>query len=201
LLGVLVVSLASLAWAGIPDLDDSGATMDGSANGASLFCLPNALGYDFTQARTLTGTVDATISLVLVDGLGDFIEGYPTEDMWLETSGGGLVACPAGTIADGPTDEMGATEWQDPLFAGGNSFGETVTVMIAGSPLNQAGLQLTFNSADITGDLVVNLADISLFATDYFNAYNYQSDFAYDGVLNLADITLMATGNGTACPQ
>jgi hypothetical protein len=202
LLGILVVSLASLAWAGIPDLNNSSATIDGAAAGASVFNLPNGQGYGFDEAAVpSTGdVVNATITLELLDGVGDPIETYPFEDMWLVTSGGGLVACADGTSADNSTDEFGMTEWVNPMFAGGHSEGETVTIMVAGSPLNQPGLNVIFNSADINGDLVVNLADLTPFSTDFFGAYNYRSDFVADNDINLGDVTLMARGYLTSCP-
>jgi hypothetical protein len=44
-------------------------------------------------------------------------------------------------------------------------------------------------SPDLTGDLLVNLADLVLFATDYL-AYNQRSDLQGDGVINLSDLSL-----------
>lgn len=54
--------------------------------------------------------------------------------------------------------------------------------------------------ADINGDLVVNLADLSLFATDFFVLYNYRSDFHFDGILNLLDVTRFAQCMSAECP-
>ncbi len=200
LLGVLVVSMASMAWAGIPDLTLSSATA--GASGASVFCLPNGQGNSFDLAKDGSGnTVDATIHLTLLDSNGDPIALYPFEDLWLQTSANGLVACANGTAADASTDAAGLTQWQNPLFAGGNSGGETVNVYVAGSPLNHPGMNILFNSADIDGSLTVNLGDVTLFADLYNNSPNaFDGDFYYDGVINLGDITLMAFGNGTMCP-
>lgn len=200
LLGVMVVSMASLGWAGVPDLSQSTATT-GAPAGASVFNLPTGLGDPLTSARTTTGQLtNATITLILRDALGAPIPFYPNEDMWLTTTGGTFAFCPNGTAANASTDINGRTTWANPLFAGGNSFGQLVRVMVAGSPLNQPGLNITFNSADISGDLRVNLTDLQSFAADYAGAYNYRSDFLRDGTVNLTDLSLFARGYGNVCP-
>ena len=202
LVSILVVSLASLAVAGIPDPVNSFAELDPAAVGAGVFNLPNGQGAGFDEAFDGAGNgVDATVTLYLRDANDDAIVGYPFEDLALASSAGGLVACPAGMVADFSTDAMGMTEWQNAKFAGGYTDGETVNVYIAGTPLSHPGLNLLFNSADISGDLVVNLTDVSLFAGDFMvGPYNFRSDFVYDGSLNLSDVTLLAQGNGTSCP-
>ena len=48
------------------------------------------------------------------------------------------------------------------------------------------------NSPDLNGDLLVNLADLSLFAQDYFGPYNYRSDLRWDGDLDLGDLVVFA---------
>jgi len=200
LVGILVVGFAAGALANIPDLDNSFAEV-GPA-GASVWNLPNGFGRGFDQAGDGSGgTVDATITLFLRDANDDPIVGYPFEDLWLETSGGGLVACPGGTTADLNTDDQGMTEWQNTMFAGGHSEGETVNVYVAGSPLNHPGLNVLFNSADIDGNLIVNLADLTEFAIDYDGQTGaYRSDYLYDGTINLSDVTLFAQGYQTSCP-
>jgi hypothetical protein len=199
LLGVLVVSLSTVAWAGVPDLDMSSA-VTGAPAGASVFNLPNGLGDALTAAKMPNGAVvNATITLTLVDALGDPIPFYPSEDLWLETTGGNFNYCSNGTAANLSTDVNGVTTWANPLRAGGNSFGQTVVVMVAGTALNQAGLGIIFNSADIDGNLAVNLGDVTVFAGDFNGAYNYRSDFVRDGAINLGDVTKLAQGNGSQC--
>jgi len=141
-----------------------------------------------------------TITLTLVDQFGDPIAFYPSEDLLLVTSGGSFIACANGTAANLSTDINGVTTWANPLLAGGNSPGETVTVAVAGLTLNQAGLDIIFNSADITGDLSSNVADLTLFSIDYNTVYNYRSDFVRDGAVNVADLTQFARGYGSSCP-
>jgi len=204
LLGIMVVSLASLAWAGVPDLTLSTATSPAHPAGASVWVLPNGEGIPFDQAYDSSGNVtDATITLTLLDTNGDAIYLYPFEDLWLQTSGGGLVYCAGGTVADGSTDINGQTTWTIPLRAGGHTEGETTQVYVAGSPLNGSGLNITYNSADLNGDLQVNLADITGFTQvlngNYANYPKYAGDFNNDDSINLSDAVRMTAGNGTHC--
>jgi hypothetical protein len=202
LLGILVVSLASLAWAGVPDLVESTAAIAPEAVGASMFNTPNANGSPFTAAFGGGGFVDATITLTLIDTEGLEIFLYPFEDLWLESSGGGLAFCSGGTVADASTDELGQTTWTNPLAAGGYSPGETTVIMVAGAPLTTQ-LDITYNSADINGDLVVNLPDIVAFTQllggDYNTHPKYAGDFNNDDQINLPDIVRMTGGIGTSC--
>jgi len=200
LLGIMVVCLASLAWAGVPDLTLSTASIDPAANGASVYVIPNGQGVGFNEAFLGGSQVDATITLTLVDSDSNPIFGYPFEDLWLGTSGGGLVACPGGSAADGSTDEIGQTEWQDSLRAGGNSAGETTLVYVAGTALAGGGIDLTFNSADNTGDLQVNLGDIINFIQDLNSGTSpYRSDFNNDGSVGLSDIIRFTPAIGSIC--
>lgn len=61
------------------------------------------------------------------------------------------------------------------------------------------GTAVYFNSPDIDGDLQVNLGDVTLFAHDFNDGYNYRSDFDWDGHLNLGDLVVLAQGNGASC--
>jgi hypothetical protein len=199
LLGALVLSLASFAVAGVPDLNASTATIDPSAIGAMVYVVPNGSGLGLNQAYAPGGGfVDATITLMLIDTAGDPIFLYPAEDLWLQTSGGGLSVCENGANADAPTDINGETQFQNPLNAGGNSFGETTQVVVAGAALAGGGYDLLFNSADINGDLQVNLSDVTAF-TQMLSAYNWEGDFNYDSVINLADVTRFTQAIGVSC--
>ncbi|MBU8921378.1 MAG: hypothetical protein KOO63_06115 [Bacteroidales bacterium] len=94
-----------------------------------------------------------------------------------------------------------------PIFGGGHSSvgpdGNPVEGSVfywAPSACGFVELNLYFNSPDITGDLDVNLADVSCFAQDYAGSYNYRSDFNYDGIINLADVSILSSSVGTSCP-
>ncbi len=166
----------------------------------SVFARPDGLGEPLNACHASGGAVvDATITLTLLDWLGNPIPFYPPEDVWLETSGGGLSHCAAGTIADGPSDQGGQMRFTHPVAGGGHSEGETTIVLIAGAPVNQPGLPMTFNSPDVDGNLHVDLGDVSVFAHDYFNAYHYRCDFNWDGAINLAELSRMASAIGADC--
>jgi len=168
---------------------------------AVMFNVPNGLGSAFTEARTLDERVDASIMLLIRDGEGIPIVGYPAVDVRLAMPGGGTVFCPNGSIADGASDINGIMTWVNPLRAGGWSEGHTL-VMIDGQPLvgDDDPCYLAHNSPDINGDLIVNLMDLGQLAQDYFGDYTFRSDFHYDGVVNLSDVPKFARNYGAACP-
>ena len=57
------------------------------------------------------------------------------------------------------------------------------------------------NSADITGDRVVNIADVGEFGVDFGSgAFAFRSDFIDDGELNIADVGEFALHNQEVCP-
>jgi hypothetical protein len=149
-------------------------------------------------------TVDATITVTLLDPFTmEPVAGFPAEDFWLATSAGGLILCPGGSQADGPTDENGVTFFTQPLRGGGHSnrdADEVTFVLCNGDPLHQQGFALRFNSADLTGDLSVGLDDVILFCQMYgTHQYHYAIDFYFDGVVNLSDIVYFANNMNTAC--
>jgi hypothetical protein len=196
--------LAPAARGGIPDLNLSTATMAAPGWGVSVYTLPNGGGTGLGECYTTGGVaIDAIITLTLLDSNADPIYLYPACDMWLETSLGGLKLCPGGSCADGGTDHDGVTRFSNPLFGGGYSdplAGERCIVIINGEALASPGFDIQFNSPDINGDLVVNLTDVVIFASDYYGAYEYRSDFYFDGFVNLSDIVLLAQGMGAECP-
>lgn len=190
--------LALADWG--PDPEYSSAWMEYSGpETVSLFVLPDGSGSEFAHAMVPYGvSVDATVYCQLMDYGGFPIQGFPGEDMWLESVDDGLVFCAQGTSADTDTDANGIATWSTPLHAGGHSEGHC-NVMVNGSALFTP-LNLQFNSADISGDLVVNLTDVSLFAENLFGIYNYRCDFYFDGVINIADLAKLAEGISAACP-
>ena len=171
-----------------------------------LFDLPDGSGAPFTQARvTGGGVVDATITLTVRDSLQPW-PNQPAADFWLEpevaADGGSFAACVRGTCADAPTDALGVTHWALSLRAGGWSTAP-MRVMVWGLPLTPPGgevlLDLRHVSADLNGDLVVDLADVPLFAADFQGGYAFRSDLQYDGVVDLGDIPRLAAALGAGC--
>jgi hypothetical protein len=183
----------------IPDPANSWYVIEGAAIGASIYVVPDGSGRPLTEAYAEGGNVvDATITVYLLDIWGDPVPDYPAEDIWIATVDGGLVACPGGATADAPTDAFGETHFQDPLEAGGWSATEAVQVFVAGLPLVGAPLELRLNSADIDGDLEVDLTDIVLFAQT-LGDYDYAVDYNYDGAVDLADIVRLVPAIGADC--
>lgn len=183
--------------------------LEGPSEPVSIFVAPGGGGLPFDHAVPFGGgTVDATLVVRLwsdTPDWGDPIAHFPREDMWLESSLGGLVDCAAGTIADSDTDADGVTTWNEPLRAGGHmdyDAGDRLQIMVNGTYASGFGngLGIRTNSADINGDLQVNLADIGLMSHDRVTAYHYRSDFVWDGVINLSDIGRMVQVLGQHCP-
>ncbi len=168
-----------------------------------LYNLPNGHGSEFTQARSTAGVVDATITLEVRDDNCIPVANYSANDMWLEkevaAGTGNFTACIGGTIADANTNSEGVTTWFAPLAAGGWSTSRTLVVINGSALVTNPGLVLRHNSADLNGDAVANLADVPLFAGDYFGAYAFRSDLWFDGVVNLTDIARLVEGIGATC--
>lgn len=200
---VLVISSAALATAGIPDPTETLAEMAGTNDAVVLFNLPNGGGSDFANAQTFgsdgTVPVDAGITMIVRDAYGVVIADFPSEDMWLESADAGMVACVNGAAADQTTNAAGETMWADPLNAGGYSEDNTI-VVINGTALNQGSFALKYTSADINGDGIVNVADVALFSSAYYGAYDFSADFFHDGIVNVADVARLAGGLGATCP-
>ncbi len=193
---VFTLILAAVpAMANIPSPELCVLDMPGTY-AAVLFTLPNGSGNAFTDARLNGDTVDATLILTVVNNLGDPIENYPAEDIWLVTEGG-FTSCDMAN-PDSNTNADGQTRWVEPLFGGGNSLGWGVQAVIAGDIVLVAAA-LQFVSADMNGDLEVNLSDISLISQG-LAVNDINADLNADGIVNLSDIALMTEGIGQICP-
>lgn len=190
-----LVTVPALANIPAPDL----CVLDNAAgsDGAVVFVVPDGDGNLLTNGRLGGAAVDATLTLTVVNSLGDPIANYPAEDIWLVSTGGGLVAC--GLISpDGATDANGQTSWVQSPFAGGSSRGEDAQAVIAGDAVPTTA-PVSFVSADLNGDLTVGLSDIGTF-TQALGVYNADADFNDDGNVDLSDIGLMTQGIGAMCP-
>ncbi len=181
---------------------------------ASLFVLPDGSGPALSEAYQYAGqNIDATITLGLVTCWGDPIQGFPLEDIWLESEDDGLGVCNSGNVwgfsPDGSSDINGEVTFSSSLAGGGWNEGPLWVYVVGGralSPIDcpwgvlQSPVPLRINSADINGDGQVDLIDISLFSSDFFGSIpHYRSDFRWDGVLDLSDVALMASGVGKEC--
>ena len=209
LVGTLTAGF-SIADSEVPDLDLSFA-VTAASEPVSLYTLPSGLGMPFTLGQAHGGSpgTDATITLTVIvnseQGDPHPVQAWPAEDMWLQSSLGGLViTCISGTCADGNTDINGETRFQLPLRAGGHSDppDDLLQVYISGMPLNQPGFEIFINSPDIDGSGQVDLADVIPFAQVYRvpESYDYLADLWWDGVISLSDLVLFAQGYGAECP-
>lgn len=199
----LIIGAASFASAGVPDLQTTtaGLVYQGTET-LSLFNLPNGAGLPFTEAFLPAGAgqTDGTIELTLRDGFGVVIDNFPAADMWIESQDLGMVACGGTAIADFNTNVDGFTVWQAPIFAGGQSQALTIVKINGDALTSNGGLALSFNSADINGDGVVNLSDAGFFSGYLGGAYDFSGDFNNDGVVNVSDAGFMANALGASCP-
>lgn len=202
----LVIGAATVAMAGVPDLQLSTAsTAAGAGVTPVMYNLPNGLGSTFAQARSTGGVVNATITLTVLDGGGVPVANFSAADMWLQkevsAGTGNFIACTGGTTADLNTNLSGVTTWAAPLRAGGWSTSKTLVVINGSALTSNTGLVLRHNSADINGDGTANLSDIPLFAGDFSGGTNaFRSDLQFDGFVNLSDIPRLASGVGAVCP-
>jgi hypothetical protein len=199
LAGVLVLGFGSVAWAGIPNLDNSYATTSATQQVSLMIC-PACDGDDLLHAQDCSGgTVDATVTLTVLDINYDPVVGYPETDLWIVANG--ICVCPADPpIADGPTDLNGQTTFTGTICGGGCSDDSSFNVYI--NPygvLNHPGLDILINSPDMSCDLVVNLTDLSLFAACYA-ACDYCCDFYCDGACTLSDVVKFAAHYQHVCP-
>jgi hypothetical protein len=211
---LISLSFATMGFAGVPDRAASTAVT--AAPGlVSVFTNVDGQGNPISSAKPAVGpAIDATITLTLLDTFGNPIFQYPFEDMWLETDDGGLLLCNGGSTADGSTDVNGETTFSGALFAGGGSYydktipsNEQTIVIVDGDPLTSAGsaLDIIFNTADLSRDLIVGVQDTALFKPRYINGttmglYDYSVDFYFDEQITLSDLVLYAGVSNTTCP-
>jgi len=202
LVSCLFLGLATAAWAGIPDPDNSSFTSAATDDVSILVC-PLGDGDSFSGAQAFglgPGTANALITVTLLDINFVPVVNYPREDVWLEANG--LCYCPDGNIADANTDANGMTQFDLPLRAGGCSDDGSTVIWVNGDAINNPPLDhLLYNSPDMNCDLVVNLTDIVFFSQVYYGAYDYCADFYWDGSINLSDIVFLAQHNSHACPE
>jgi hypothetical protein len=212
---LISLSFATLGFAGVPD--HSACTASSAHTGiVSVFTNVDGLGNRIDHAKVYNSstTVDATITLNVIDTFGNPIFQYPFEDMWLETDGGDLMICNGGSTADASTDVNGQTTFSGPIYAGGwsnydkvSSAHDLCVVMIDGTAISgSAGMDIIFNTADLYTDLIVGTQDTVVFKPLYINGtsgpltYDYRIDYYFDHQITLSDLVLYAGVANTTCP-
>ena len=199
--------------AGVPCMRTSTASFPFQNESASMVVTPLGTGQGPGQVRTLgeEDLVDGTITVILNNSAGDPVNGVPPQDVWLETSQGGLFLrtsadCGGGdrfaSIADvitGSGGLAGQTTISQPIFGGGSSSypDEKCRVMTSwgpvgrGHPSHPEGLDLNLyaNSPDIDRDHDVDLDDAIEMARGFWgNTGEYPLDLYWDGEINLRDV-------------
>jgi hypothetical protein len=222
----LIIGAASLAMAGVPDVNNCTATRaytgpeklvvevvpGGSADNpideAVVFvpAQPNPPGTGVTQTIQ-----DGTITVTVMDGAVPpvAIVNYPRQDVWLVNTGNpgeaGLLPCTGGATADDETDVNGVTEFRNPVSGGGYTTALT-TVIINGNAV-PGTINLSFNSPDSNGDGFINGIDLQAFSADFYgyalvpppSTYNFRGDLFFDGVVTGADLQNFASHFGKTC--
>jgi len=196
---ILAIPVVTLAQTGIPDPCLSTAAP--LAPGSFVICPLN-------DGQTL-GDAGLAILVQIVDGYNLPISNIPPSDLWLigcfdllNLCGGAL-----SSNADTPTDANGQTWFQNTTIWGGGHE-QQLAVVVQGVVLLDFGcshtlcLEIEAKSPDINADLVVNLQDVSLFATGFPSPPNPLEppfDFDSDGTVGLTDLSIFAQHYGHAC--
>lgn len=209
LLGIMVVSIASVAWAGIPFPANcsvwvgEGTVQDPNTVGAYVRVVPSGLGDRLDEAR-IPGSatrIDATINVILRDAANNPVALYPFADLLLVIDGLALCAGQDLTPDGGSTDQDGYTFWNGGMFAGGQNSGD-MFISVSGELL-PTPIELNCTSPDINGSLAVNLTDLGILAPAFNNpgAYNAAADLDLDGDVDLSDLGILAPFfNVAVCP-
>jgi len=182
----------------------------------SIYSVPDGSGYPLTMALTYGGTiVDGTVSVRLTfEPSGVPAVGVPAEDILLVPGGNAYHLCgeEGAVCGTGVTDSEGYIDLTGPIAGGGHSdpSGQGARVEVETRYLTRKYhavsrfFPLYMNSPDIDGDGVVDLADVTDFASDkyqfdYEGVYSYRSDFNWDGAIDQSDVEMLGAAYGSAC--
>lgn len=214
MMAVAIVCVGAGTVSGQPVPSACTAVLSGSPNNdVSMFLVPGGTGSPFSNCfEPGAVTVNAKITVTLVDIAGNPVVGYPHNWIALEEMNSPLGWCRNVTnpptsqcpnFADFPTNAMGQTDFTLSYYGGGWVIQPThVWVFLPSSGWNQIPSQLnvSYNSPDQNGDGIVNLVDLALFAMVFTGPYQYQADFNYDQVINIVDLAMFAMAMGSSCP-
>ena len=201
-LGLVAVSL--LAWSGLA----VAGTIDPCLSSATLNATIGPPCPLFACPQGDTGSFISqgwSISVIVLDGLGDPVVDVPASDGYLVDCDPVLSAVLCGGSAssalDANTDVNGAALMSlGSMAASGCADGVNVVVQgfilndpascVGGSPCKPINIR----SPDLTGDGTINLSDLSLFAAAYPpNAFDKCADFNLSGpAINLSDLSALA---------
>jgi hypothetical protein len=199
-----LIAAALMCWQILPSTVD---TVNSGIVEACSSSASSAGGCFFTCPAGDADRLDAsgaTISVVVKDNTGTPIQGILAADFWfIGCSDPGLVLCGGGGSmnADSATNANGETTMSGQLAAGGcDSVGvhvvvQGVVIEDVNNSCNDLCLTIYAVTPDINGDLVVDLIDLSIFASDYTSPpkpYWQCLDYDCNGVIDLIDFSLFA---------
>ena len=145
-------------------------------------------------------------SFTILDLLGHPIANIPGTDFWMidcdPTNILVLCAGSASSRADSATNALGKTTMSlTSMAVGGCATG--LSPVCQGIILQQPGpctnycFSVRVRSCDRNADLLMNLSDLAIFASDYPpNPYDECSDFDCDGIVNIVDLARFAIHYG-----
>lgn len=144
--------------------------------------------------------MDAVVHVVLVDQSGVPIWHFPYQDIWLDDTGDGSVSlCRNSSLADANTDSAGHTTISGAMAAGGST--QTgLAVRVLGVAYLDQPVDISVNSPDHDGNLVVDIADLGQLGVDYAGPYRFRWDLTHDGSVDLSDVASFARHFGDTCP-
>ena len=146
-------------------------------------------------------SIGATVSItVLTCYCGEPLPGIPAEDFWIQQSSGPQPLCGyhLSSNADAASDANGQTTISGSIAAGGY-FPDDLHVVAQGMMIgvgcgtDNAAIPLVLVSPDITGDLVVDIVDLAIFAEAFSDGtVDPRMDFSGDGQIDVVDLSLFA---------
>lgn len=218
-LAVLCLAAASMlvvygvASAGIVDPCASSAALvptGGATPGAlglyPLFICPQGDTDNYVdQVGGASSGVGYYIAVTVIDNTAQPIPNIPGSDFWAidcdPLNDVALCGGSASTGADSLTNAMGMTTIGGFGTTAGGGCADGYSVVVQGFVIENPGtgcttdlcLNIAWRSPDINGDLIVNLVDLSAFASGYPpQSYVNCSDFDNNGLVNLQDLSKFA---------
>ncbi|HPF70206.1 MAG TPA: hypothetical protein PLQ13_05995 [Candidatus Krumholzibacteria bacterium] len=204
ILAILLASTASAREFGADPHLSSWRFVAGGEGPYFLAVRPDGLGAAFDAAVDADGHLaDATIEVTVRDGLGVPVPGYPASQIWIAPLSGPIPMCswnyPArGWHPDADTDASGVARFSLSPRCGGWGSGDMAVHLLEGT-VSGGVVPMRWASADLSGDLEINLSDTGMFALDLVSGYAFRADLDFDGFVNLSDAGRLVRLLGRSC--
>ena len=146
-------------------------------------------------------SIGATVNVTVLACDSSPTSGIPADEFWIVSHNSTSLALCGGHLSsngDADIDANGQTTISGSVAAGG--FSSDVHVVAQGFAIGlscdpDVALPLVLVSPDISGDLVVGIVDVALFAIGFPSSvkpYDARLDFNGDGIVNLVDLSAFA---------